>query len=1515
MKKKSGNKNIKKTLLKILLNTILVIVSIPIALTLLFQNPAIQTISARIATEIISINLDQKIQISSIKLGIFSGINLSGLKVYDHHNNVLLGVGKLKAMPVLSQFSTSSIIFTSVELDSAEFRMGTYKDEENSNLSLLISSLSSRDSTNTDSINSVFSIKSNRIILKSSTFNLFNENRDYNTSPKAMDYANILITDINSTIKSFHLVNDSINLTIKKLRANESSGLVIKKMSADYTICSSSMIINNGLIDINNSKLDVDFRMDYRNFSTLSYYIDSVEMSGTVRPTTIDMADIGHFADILYQMPNVVGITGYFNGTVKKLSGSNLKIKYGDNTRLSGNVSIEGLPDFFTSYIIAKDLLITSNADDIKSFYLPIESKFIDLSDILPASEQVTVLTDFKGYYENFTSSAKITINNQTVKSSIDFKTKGKTTSFTTNLKTDSLNIGQIFNLSNIVGNSSFDIKINGVGNTLETMRYNASGKLKNTQILDYNYSLIGFNGSYFNDSIIANLRVGDKNLMMEASGKANIGQHATFDLSSNIVKANLNDLNLWLNQDIQITSKIDAKVLGKDINTLKANIALRNNLIKFGNEEYDIDSILITKETNNYNYTKTTVSSDVIDLNAEGSYFLTTVANSFISFVNSYYDITTNQPDNVITSDSIIDFSINIHKPDIFTKQLFKGLTVSPETSLKGNVNFKSKDITASLSSSRILLNDIRLDTNLLSIYTDSNYLFSEFSIANLILKDSTPEDSIMLGIDNFSVSSRIGYDSLVYGINWYNRNQNIRNSGALEGYISKNSDTSNFSISEADVFINDVLWSIDTTNMITFIDNRAFFKNFYITAGNSEFKLLGTIPREENDSLVAEFVDWDLSNFDLLTLPLNLTLDGKTNGQLKLTLIEDNPTLVSNINIKNLNLNNEYLGDASILNSWNNTAKSIFIKSEIIRHGNVGSGKIFHAEGYYQPFEKEDNIKIDVSFDKFKLNTFEPFLSSFVKEMEGTTSGELEVRGSIKKPIVTGYADMQRTSMRVVYLNTKYSFSNSIEFIKNGLRFDKLVIYDTLGNQAQINGKLTYDYVSDPEFNVDIVTDGLLFFNTSQNMNDLYYGSAIASGKIHISGTPKDVDLDINVKTQRGTSVILPLNYSVEISDKDYIIFTKKEIDTISENNLLEITSNKNNDRLRYDIGVNLEVTPNAEVGIRLPDDMGNITARGTSNLALDVNSEGKFSLVGDYIVNNGIFLFKIGNLVSKRFELVSGGRISWSGNPYSAQVNIRGLYKVKTSLSSLGITIDSTASYKNKVTVECYIVLTDELLNPNIKFEIKIPSLDPDFQRAVFSELDTTNTAMMNQQMISLLVLGTFSFNNAANVSLQSSYYNVIANQLSSMLSQISDNVDIGLNYKPGDNVSQEEFEVALSTQLFDDRLTIDGNFGMTYDRTDQSASNIIGDVDIGYKLTPDGRWVLKVFNHSNVNSWYNYNNYDQTSPYTQGVGIAFRKDFDNIKGLFQSIKKKNKKKDDSIPTNEDPDPGQATSNEEE
>ena len=135
--------------------------------------------------------------------------------------------------------------------------------------------------------------------------------------------------------------------------------------------------------------------------------------------------------------------------------------------------------------------------------------------------------------------------------------------------------------------------------------------------------------------------------------------------------------------------------------------------------------------------------------------------------------------------------------------------------------------------------------------------------------------------------------------------------------------------------------------------------------------------------------------------------------------------------------------------------------------------------------------------------------------------------------------------------------------------------------------------------------------------------------------------------------------------------------------------------------------------------------------------------------------------------------------------------------------------------------------------------------------------------------------------------------MTNSLSSWLSQISKDFDIGVRYTPEDNLTAEELEVALSTQLFDDRLTIEGNLGMyTGSRNNMAtgANNIVGDVDITFKLT--NRLSLKAYNHSNLSSNYYLYSYEAYSDYTQGIGISYSQSFDSIKEVF-ARKNRNKK----------------------
>ena len=213
-----------------------------------------------------------------------------------------------------------------------------------------------------------------------------------------------------------------------------------------------------------------------------------------------------------------------------------------------------------------------------------------------------------------------------------------------------------------------------------------------------------------------------------------------------------------------------------------------------------------------------------------------------------------------------------------------------------------------------------------------------------------------------------------------------------------------------------------------------------------------------------------------------------------------------------------------------------------------------------------------------------------------------------------------------------------------------------------------------------------------------------------------------------------------------------------------------------------------------------------------------------------------------------------------------------------------------------MDCILRLQDKLNNPSITFGLELPNATDDIRNTVFSIIDTTNQAVMSQQIISLLVLGSFSYSNSGLTNIGvTNYYNVLTSSLSSWLSQISKGLNIGVRYTPEDNYSPEEFEFALSTQLFNDRLIIETNLGMY--NTSQGdiaggANNIVGDFDLTLKLT--NRLSLKAYNHSNLNSNYYTYSYETYSLYTQGIGLSYSQSFDSIKEIFTRNRNKNKNK---------------------
>jgi hypothetical protein len=105
---------------------------------------------------------------------------------------------------------------------------------------------------------------------------------------------------------------------------------------------------------------------------------------------------------------------------------------------------------------------------------------------------------------------------------------------------------------------------------------------------------------------------------------------------------------------------------------------------------------------------------------------------------------------------------------------------------------------------------------------------------------------------------------------------------------------------------------------------------------------------------------------------------------------------------------------------------------------------------------------------------------------------------------------------------------------------------------------------------------------------------------------------------------------------------------------------------------------------------------------------------------------------------------------------------------------------------------------------------------------------------------------------------------------------------VNYRPGDQISSQELELALSTQLLNDRIILDGNVGVSNNQmvAKNHNNNLVGDFNLEYKINEDGRFRIKAFNR--------YNNYQLTNIntlYTQGVGFFYRVEFDSFGELVQ------------------------------
>jgi len=449
-------------------------------------------------------------------------------------------------------------------------------------------------------------------------------------------------------------------------------------------------------------------------------------------------------------------------------------------------------------------------------------------------------------------------------------------------------------------------------------------------------------------------------------------------------------------------------------------------------------------------------------------------------------------------------------------------------------------------------------------------------------------------------------------------------------------------------------------------------------------------------------------------------------------------------------------------------------------------------------------------------------------------------------------------------------------------------ITVFDTKGNSATGDILATHDHFKDFYLDINLKPEKMQFLNTTAKDNDYFYGTAYASGVVKIFGPFNQIAIEVAAKSEPGSVLYIPITSSSEVYENDFITFVKSSSDSGIIQKDVKIRDSGVS--LMFDI----DVTPDAEVQIVFDPKIGDVMkGRGTGRLRMTIDRSGEFLMFGNLEIEKGDYLFTLENVINKKFLVDPGGIITWNGDPYAGKMDLTARYSIKTSLYELIWETDDPEQFKAKVPVSCLMHLTGDLLSPDISFDIDLPESDENTKNLVKNVV--ANSEEMNRQVFALLILNSFipternTFNSPISQGIGNTSIELISNQFGNWLSQISNDFDVGFSYNQGDQVTSSQVEIALSTQILNDRIVLETNLeigGNQLGATEnQQASNIAGDVSIEYKISEDGKIRIKAFNRSNTVDVVANN-----APYTQGVAVFYRKDFDRLRELWSRKKKK-------------------------
>tara|TARA_R110002096_G_scaffold66077_3_gene160894 strand:- start:57 stop:4457 length:4401 start_codon:yes stop_codon:yes gene_type:complete len=1439
-----------------------------IILVLILSIPPVQTALGNYATKRINNDFGTNINIDKVGLQLNGDVELKNIYVEDYKKDTLISIAELNTS-ILSfrNLYNGKLVFGDIDIMNLVFNIKTYKGTTETNLDVFVAKF---DDDNPRDNKSDFLLSSSDVSIYDGIFTLSDDNRE---TAKRLDFNNL---NINAT--NFLINGSNVSARINTLSFKDSRGVAVKNMTTNFSYTLTDMTFADLNIKTPHSVLkgDLKFLYDREDFK---FFADKVLVEASFKDSNVLLDELNTFY-------NEFGVNQYakfsvvISGTLNDLQTNNLRLTTSTNTKIYGDISFKNLfsaeEDNF--YMNGNFSNLSSTYKDLKGL-LPnvlgevIPSSFDRLGKFtIVGSSQVTsskVIADIKintdlGFLDSSLEINKINdIDNAAYKGKVIF---------------EEFDFGTFLNDPN-VGIASLNFDVDGKGFVTKTIDTQVKGDVFELVYNNYNYSDIKVAGNIRNNIFDGNLISNDKNLKLNFTGLIDFSEAINkYDFEAKVDYANLNALNFVKKDSISIfESTVKMNMNASSFDDAYGKISFRRTSYKNENDTYYFEEFDISSRFEDDMRYIAINSPDIIEGDLKGRFRFNDLKKLF---ENSLGHIYTNYIPHKVATNQSIDFNFKIYNKII--EVMFPEIELGKNTFIRGRVETDERKFRLTFKSPEIkyidnFANNIELQVDnsnpLFNTYLELDslntkyYNVSKFSLINVTVNDTLFMRSEFNGgkrnNDNFNLS-------FYHTINEENK--------SVIGF--KKSD---FTIKDYQWYINE---NQDRLNKISFSKDLTSFSidGFKINHENEEIKLSGFIKDSTQKDLKLNFKNVDLSK---ITPDIDsLSLAGNVNG--KLDVLQKNGVYLPNstIVIDDFKVNDFLLGsfDAAIVGNENLTNYNINVT---IKNDDL---KSFIAKGDIDVSRNNSKIDVNLDFNKFSLSPLNPLLDGVLDKIRGDATGNVKVTGDLRQPDMDGKLTLNKSGLGIPYLNINCDFNDkaSVTLKDQSFIFNKIKLTDTkYRSKGELNGSISHINFSNWSLDLDLSASRLLVLDTKETDDALFYGTGFIGGIANISGPTEELVISVTAETKSGTVFKIPINDSESFGDNSYIHFITKEEKEARVNGKEFII----NDIKGLELNFDLDLTEDAEVEIIIDKNTGHsLKGRGRGGLLIEINTNGKFNMWGDFSVFEGVYNFAYGGLVQKEFIVEPGGTIAWEGDPLNAIIRMNAIYKTQANPSPL---LDNPIN--RSIPVELNIALTGNLEQFDPEFTFDFPNVNSAIKSELQYRLESEDER--GNQALYFLATGG-SFQNRGLVDLNVS--GTIAERLNGILNGFFSNTDgklnIGLNYEAGQNrpdyQTDDRFGLTLQTQI-SDHVLINGKVGVPVGGAGASETVVAGDVEISFLLNEEGTLTAKVFNREN-----SIRNFGEAIGYTQGLGLSYNVDFDTFKELIQNFFKKQETSGDEI-----------------